>query len=53
MPKIDIDAVPKHKGSGYPMPFAAPCADRLRRRLGDAGGLTDFAVNLMHLLPVA
>ena len=46
MPKIDIDAVPARKGVGYPPPFDAPCADRVRRRLGDAGGLTDFGVNL-------
>ena len=28
-----------------------PCADRTRRRLGDAGGLSDFGVNLMTLPP--
>jgi uncharacterized cupin superfamily protein len=49
MPKIDIDAVPKRLGSGYPPPFTAPCADRARQRLGDAGGLSDFGVNLMQL----
>jgi uncharacterized cupin superfamily protein len=51
MPKIDIAAVPKRKGSGYPPPFDAPCADRIRQRLGDAGGLADFGVNLMRLPP--
>ena len=51
MPKIDLSAVPIRKGSGYPKPFDAPCADRTRRRLGDAGGLTDFGVNLMTLPP--
>jgi uncharacterized cupin superfamily protein len=49
MPKIDITAVPERKGSGYPPPFDAPCAERLRRRLGNAGGLADFGVNLMRL----
>jgi uncharacterized cupin superfamily protein len=49
MPKIDLAAVPARKGSGYPPPFDAPCAARTRRRLGDAGGLTDFGVNLMTL----
>ncbi|HZZ34824.1 MAG TPA: cupin domain-containing protein [Caulobacteraceae bacterium] len=49
MPKIDIAAVPERKGSGYPSPFDTPCADRVRRRLGNAGGLTDFGVNLMRL----
>ncbi len=47
MPKIDLSAVPIRKGSGYPAPFDAPCATRTRQRLGDAGGLTDFGVNLM------
>lgn len=51
MPKVDIDRVPKHTGSGYPAPFDAPCAARIRQRLGDAGGLTDFGLNIMHLPP--
>jgi uncharacterized cupin superfamily protein len=51
MPKIDLSAVPKHKGSGYPAPFDAPCAERVRQRLGDAGELADFGVNLMRLPP--
>ena len=51
MPKIDLATVPKRQGSGYPAPFDAPCADRIRQRLGNAGGLTDFGVNLMHLPP--
>jgi uncharacterized cupin superfamily protein len=51
MPKIDIAAVPARRGSGYPAPFDAPCAKRTRRRLGDAGGLRDFGVNLMTLPP--
>ena len=51
MPKIDVAAVPVRKGSGYPQPFRGPCAERMRQRLGDAGGLTDFGVNLMRLPP--
>jgi len=51
MPRIDIAAVPARTGSGYPKPFDAPCATRTRKRLGDAGGLTDFGVNLMTLPP--
>lgn len=51
MPKIHLSAVPVRKGTGYPDPFAEPCADRTRRRLGDAGGLRDFGVNLMTLPP--
>jgi len=51
MPKIDLSAVPQRKGSGYPPQFATPCAERIRQRLGDAGGLRDFGINLMRLPP--
>ena len=51
MPKIDLSSVPVRKGSGYPAPFSAPCAERTRRRIGDAGGLRDFGINLMTLPP--
>ena len=51
MPRIDITTVPARKGSGYPSPFGVPCAARTRRRLGDAGGLRDFGINLMTLPP--
>ena len=51
MPKIELSTVPVHKGTGYPAPFNEPCAERTRRRLGDAGGLQDFGVNLMTLPP--
>jgi len=51
MPKIDLASVPVRKGSGYPEEFAGPLAGRTRRRLGDAGGLEDFGVNLMTLPP--
>lgn len=51
VPKIDIDALPVRTGSGYPPPFDRPCAARTRRRLGNAGGLRDFGVNLMTLPP--
>ena len=49
MPRIDSSSVPSRKGSGYPPPLDEPCAARTRRRLGDAGGLRDFGVNLMTL----
>jgi uncharacterized cupin superfamily protein len=51
MPKIDITAVPEHKGSRYPACVNAPCVERVRQRLGEAGGITDFGVNLLHLPP--
>ena len=51
MPKVDIAAVPARKGTGYPAPFNARSTERVRQRLGEAGGLTDFGVNLMQLPP--
>ena len=51
MPKIDLSSLPVRKGTGYPDPFNEPCAERTRRRLGDAGGLRDFGINLMTLPP--
>ncbi|HKD48758.1 MAG TPA: cupin domain-containing protein [Rhizomicrobium sp.] len=51
MPKIEIPTVPEHLGTGYPPQFNAPCAHRIRQRLGNAGGLTDFGINLMRLPP--
>jgi uncharacterized cupin superfamily protein len=51
MPKIDISAVPERKGTGYPKQFNQMSVDRIRQRLGDAGGLKDFGVNLMRLPP--
>ncbi|HEY3776996.1 MAG TPA: cupin domain-containing protein [Rhizomicrobium sp.] len=51
MPKIHIGAVPERKGSGYPAPFHLPAGERVRKPLGDAGGLTQFGVNLLRLPP--
>jgi uncharacterized cupin superfamily protein len=53
MPKIDLSSVPEHKGSGYPAPYREAAGARIRQRLGDAGGLTDFGVNLLRLPPGA
>ena len=53
MPKIDIKSVPEQKGSGYPAPFHLQAGERVRQRLGDAGNLNDFGVNLMRLPPGA
>lgn len=49
MPRIDTASVPERKGSGYPPPYAAFARERRKQALGDAGGLTDFGVNLTHL----
>ena len=51
MPKVDIATVPVRIGTGYPAPFNDACAGRTRQRLGDAGGLQAFGVNLMTLPP--
>jgi len=53
MPKIDIKSVPERKGSGYPAPFHLKAGERVRQALGDAGGLSDFGVNLLGLPPGA
>ncbi|HEY2675479.1 MAG TPA: cupin domain-containing protein [Steroidobacteraceae bacterium] len=45
--------VPTITGSRYPAPFHEPCVARARQRLGDAGGLTQFGVNLLRLAPGA
>jgi uncharacterized cupin superfamily protein len=47
--RIDLKAVTTITGCEYPAPFDAPCAARVRQRLGDSAGLTDFGVNLLRL----
>jgi uncharacterized cupin superfamily protein len=49
--RIAPKSLPTSTGSGYPAPFDAPCAARVRTRLGNAAGLTDFGVNLLRLPP--
>lgn len=51
MPKIEVSTVPVLVGTGYPDRFNDACAGRHRRRLGDAGQLGAFGVNLMTLPP--
>lgn len=53
MPKIDIGAVPVVATTGYPPPYRSVVDGRSKRRLGDAGGLTQFGVNLTRLKPGA
>jgi uncharacterized cupin superfamily protein len=53
MPKIDPANVKTVEGSSYPPPFDEPCRARKVSRLGQAGGLTQFGVNLVHLPPGA
>jgi uncharacterized cupin superfamily protein len=53
VPKIDIDAAPWRSGSSYPEPHASAMRARRWKRLGEAGGLTQFGVNLVELDPGA
>ena len=53
MPKIDLAKVPVKTGSIYPEPYAAQMQGRSSLRLGQAGGLTQFGVNLVILAPGA
>jgi uncharacterized cupin superfamily protein len=47
--KIDLAKTPVKTGSIYPPPYAEMVAGRSSQRLGDAGGLTQFGVNLVTL----
>jgi uncharacterized cupin superfamily protein len=51
LPKIDPALAPTRTGCGYPPPFDAPCMARTRAQLGEAGGLTQFGVNLLRIAP--
>ncbi len=51
MPKLDLDEIPIQRTSNYPSPFNREIGERIRQRLGDAGGLTQFGVNLNQLQP--
>jgi uncharacterized cupin superfamily protein len=43
--------VPGATGSGYPEPLKAIAEHRLKRKLGDHGGLGNFGVNMVTLPP--
>jgi len=51
MPKIDVAALPWRNSTTYPAELRAIVAGRHRRALGDAGGLTQFGVNLTRIEP--
>jgi uncharacterized cupin superfamily protein len=53
MPKIDVSAMPEVRATGYPPPFDQLVGGRFRKRIGNAGGLTQFGVNLCRLEPGA
>jgi uncharacterized cupin superfamily protein len=53
MKRIDRAALIPVVGTLYPPPFDMPCRARQRTKLGDAAGLSQFGVNLLHLPPGA
>ena len=53
MPKIDIDGLKTDSITGYPEPFRQIVLGRVRKRLGNAAGLSQFGVNLTTLKPAA
>lgn len=52
-PALDPASVEGRTGSLYPAEFQKVVEGRVKRRLGDALGLTDFGVNLVELPPGA
>jgi uncharacterized cupin superfamily protein len=50
-PALDPASVPDVRGSGYPEPFRSRMGDRVKKRLGEVCGLTQFGVNLVTLGP--
>lgn len=53
MPKIDLDAIEAVGMTTYPPPFDREVRGRWYRRMGPAGGLTDFGVSHVTLEPGA
>lgn len=53
MPKLDLSAIPARTGSSYPEPYNSQMQGRSQQALGDAGGLSQFGVNLVKLAPGA
>jgi uncharacterized cupin superfamily protein len=51
LPAFDPAAAPEVRSSSYPEPFRSRMGDRVKRRLGNACGLTQFGVNLVTLAP--
>jgi uncharacterized cupin superfamily protein len=53
LPALDPATVPERSSTGYPEPFRERVAFRMKRRVGDACGLSQFGVNLVTLGPGA
>ena len=53
MPKLDLSRIAAESGSSYPGTLAQAVEGRSWQALGDAGGLTQYGVNLVTLQPGA
>ncbi|MGQ0675694.1 MAG: cupin domain-containing protein [Rhodospirillales bacterium] len=53
LPAFDPATLPEQRGTSYPSPYREKVAGRVKRKLGDAAGLTQFGVNLVTLPPGA
>jgi uncharacterized cupin superfamily protein len=53
MPKVSIDKFKTDATTGYPVPFRQLVLGRVRKRLGNAAGLTQLGINLATLKPGA
>lgn len=53
MSRLDLSSIPVLTGTGYPEAFAEAVNGRSKQVLGEAGGLTQFGVNLVELQPGA
>ena len=53
MPKLDLSQIARESGTSYPGKLARAVDGRSWQALGDAGGLTQYGVNLVHLEPGA
>ena len=51
MPRIDVQSIGKWSGSSYPEPYASQVGQREYQALGDAGGLTQYGVDLVTMYP--
>ena len=51
MPKVDIAAIEPQIGVGYPAEFREQTAGRVRVKLGEAGGISDYGINRTSLPP--
>jgi uncharacterized cupin superfamily protein len=51
MPKVSIDKLKTDATTGYPEPFRQLVLARVRKRLGDAAGLSQLGINLTTLKP--